>query len=267
MIIGVKYCGGCNPIYNRGRQVELLKHEFPEHEFRTPSQGKTCDIWLSVCGCPRACADVSGLIADKRLFILNSEKSFTGVRSFLKEERDRGTSEIPESPGLPCRKKLRIGQEASYTKCFFKDDVIQFAALTGDKSRLHTSTDFAADTPYKKPVVHGVLSASLISTVMGTELPGEGTVFIEEQVRFLKPVFYGDTITAKVRLLSCRESSTQYIGTLGGVCVNQNGETVAAAKCRQLMTKNLFEIENPKDTASMEEAESFWGSESEGTKQ
>lgn len=266
MIIGVKYCGGCNPIYNRGRQVELLKQEFPEHEFRTPSQGKTCDIWLAVCGCPRACADVSELVAEKRLFVLSSEKSFAGVRSFLKEEKSQVPSETSKKPGLAYRKKLRIGQEASYTKCFFKDDVMQFASLTGDRSRLHTSTDFAADTPYGKPVIHGVLAASLISTVMGTKLPGEGTIFIEEQVRFLKPVFYGDTVTAKVRLLSCRESSAQYIATLGGVCVNQNEETVAAAKCRQLMTKQLFEIENPKDMSSMEEVESFWGSESEETK-
>ena len=50
MVIGVKYCGGCNSVYDRGRQVNRLKEQFPEHEFCTASQTKVCDVWLAVCG-------------------------------------------------------------------------------------------------------------------------------------------------------------------------------------------------------------------------
>lgn len=252
MIIGVKYCGGCNSVYNRGRQVNLLKEQFPEHEFRNASGGNMCEVWLVVCGCMRACASTEGLAATRRLFVLPTERSFAEVRDFLEAEREKNAEELR-------RKKLRIGQEESMKKTFFKDDVDKFAALTGDYSRLHTDADFAKQSVYGRPVVHGVLAASLISSVMGMKLPGEGTVLVEEQVRFLKPVFYGDTVTAKVRLLSCREGKKQYVATLAGVCFNQNGELTAAAKCRQLLTKELFEIENPEETAKMPEAEEFWG--------
>ena len=74
----------------------------------------------------------------------------------------------------------------------------RFAALTGDYSRLHTDAEFAKKTPYGKPVVHGVLAASLISTVMGMKLPGEGTVFIEEQVRFLCSSLSADRVRQQI---------------------------------------------------------------------
>lgn len=277
MIIGVKYCGGCNSVYNRGRQVNLLKEQFPEHEFRAASEGNVCDVWLVVCGCMRACASTAGLTASRRLFVLPTERSFVEIREFLEAEREKasGNGSKEESSAVAKsqqqkdgsedgeeitdgRKKLRIGQEESMKKTFFKDDVDKFAALTGDYSRLHTDARFAKQSIYGRPVVHGVLAASLISSVMGMKLPGEGTVLVEEQVRFLKPVFYGDTVTARVRLLSCREGKRQYVASLAGVCTNQNGEMVAAARCRQLLSKELFEIENPEETAKMPEAEDFW---------
>lgn len=261
MTIGVKYCGGCNSGYNRSRQVELLKQQFPEHEFRKPADGNVNDIWLIVCGCPRTCVATDGLIARKKLFVLGSPRSFYDVRAFLEAERkqaealqangtqaadDSETAAAVQDRNLSGRKVIRIGQEAEYTKTFTREDVEKFAALTGDSSRLHTDAAFAARSIYGKPVVHGVLAASLISTVMGMELPGDGTIFVGEEVRFLKPVFYGDTLTAKVQLIACREMGDQYIGTFSGSCVNQNGETVITAECRQLMTKELFFIENDK---------------------
>lgn len=265
MVIGVKYCGGCNSVYNRGRQVNLLKEQFPEHEFRTASDGNVCDIWLVVCGCMRACASAEGLTAVKRLFILPTERSFSEVKAFLESERGKegsctedrnvGKTDVAKMQ----QKKLRIGQEAEITKTFFKDDADKFAALTADYSRLHTDAEFAKRSVYGRPVIHGILAASLISSVMGMKLPGEGTILAEEQVRFLKPVFYGDTVTAKVRLASCREGSRQYIASLDGVCVNQKGEIVAAARCRQLMSKELFEIENPGDTNRIPEVREIWG--------
>lgn len=250
MVIGVKYCGGCNSVYDRGRQVNRLKEQFPEHEFCTASQTKACDVWLAVCGCMRGCVSTGDLEAKKRLFILKTEKSFAEVRAYLEEERKKGAGERQVSADAKLQqKKLRIGQEAEFTKTFFRDDVEKFAVLTGDHSRLHTDMEFAGGSIFGRPVVHGVLAASLISTVMGMLLPGEGTVFMEEQVRFCRPVFYGDTITARVRFVSCREGKRQYVGTFSGVCTNQRGETVVSAVCRQLMMKTLFAVENPQDEA------------------
>ena len=266
MVIGVKYCGGCNSVYNRGRQVNLLKEKFPDCEFRTAADGNICDIWLVVCGCLRACASTSGLVARRKLFLLNGERSFKEVHDYLssclaeEKETDEKETDSPDrtrvakmqQPNRGSEKKiLRVGQEAKFTKTLFKDDVDKFAALTGDYSRLHTDMEFARKSIYGRPVVHGVLAASLISTVMGMELPGEGTVFVEEDVRFLKPVFYGDTVTAKVRMVSCREGENGYVATFSGICANQNGEIVVSARCRQLMTKELFEVVNPEETADV----------------
>lgn len=247
MKIGVKYCGGCNSIYNRVAKVEAIKNQFPQHSFLNASREGSCDVCLLVCGCARACVSDDGITA-KQIFRLSSEKSFAEVQEYLigtQEEFDKEPNEQSLTGSeAKAKKKLRIGQEATYTKTFYKEDVEQFAALTGDRNRLHTDSEFAANTPLGRPVVHGVLAASLISTVMGTKLPGEGTVLIDEHLRFLKPVAWGDTITAVVRLLSCRESSTTYIAVLSGSCYNQQGEQVIAATCRQLLAKDLFTIEN-----------------------
>lgn len=253
MLIGVKYCGGCNPVYNRGRQVKRLQEQFPEHDFQfAAGDMKDCEIGLVVCGCVRACASVDGLAPRKKLFLLPTERSFSEVKMYLEQDRETkkktdAAGNGREDPGAEekrdQRKHLRIGDTAEITKAFFKDDVDRFATLTGDYSRLHTDAEFAKKTPYGKPVVHGVLAASLISTVMGMKLPGEGTVFIEEQVRFLKPVFYGDMITAKVTFTSCKERADGYIGTFSGICENQDHETVVWAECRQLMSKELFSVE------------------------
>lgn len=250
MKIGVKYCGGCNTTYNRSRQVERLKQQFPEHEFTAAVKDAEYDICLVVCGCNRACASADGLKTVDQIFILPAERSFAAVREYLEERRTREPGQMTEvcnenKTGISAgRKVLKTGQEAELTRTFFRDDAVKFASLTGDFNRLHLDPVFAEKTPYGRPVIHGVLAASLISSVMGTELPGEGTILVEEQTRFLKPVFYGDTITAKVRLVSFRELEGQYMGTFEGTCLNQNGETVIWASCRQLMDKQLFEIVN-----------------------
>ena len=248
MRIGIKYCGGCNPVYNRGRQVKRLQEQYPEHEFDfAAGDMKECEIGLVVCGCVRACASVDGLTPKKKLFLLPTERSFSEVKTYLEQDREAkknaevcGRKDEVLEEETDSRIHVHIGDTAEVTKTFFKDDVDRFAALTGDYSRLHTDAEFAKKTPYGKPVVHGVLAASLISTVMGTKLPGEGTVFIEEQVRFLKPVFYGDMITAKVTFTACKEREDGYIGTFSGVCENQDHETVVWAECRQFMSKELF---------------------------
>ena len=202
---------------------------------------RTCCLRLR----PGLC--VSGWACTKEKTVSSPERSFSEVKTYLEQDREAkknaevcGRKDAVPEEETDSRIHVHIGDTAEVTKTFFKDDVDRFAALTGDYRRLHTDAEFAKKTPYGKPVVHGVLAASLISTVMGTKLPGEGTVFVEEQVRFLKPVFYGDMITAKVTFTACKEREDGYIGTFSGVCENQDHETVVWAECRQFMSKELF---------------------------
>ena len=128
-------------------------------------------------------------MAKKRMFILPTERSFEEVRTYLRAKRGAAKKggrdeamgeEASSADGKNGRKTvLRVGQSAQMEKTFFKDDIDKFAALTGDFSRLHTDAAFAEKSDFGRPVVHGMLTASLISSVMGMQLPGEGTVFTE----------------------------------------------------------------------------------------
>ena len=91
MLIGVKYCGGCNPVYNRGRQVKRLQEQFPEHDFQfAAGDMKDCEIGLVVCGCVRACASVDGLAPRRKLFLLPTERSFSEVKMYQSTRRRIG---------------------------------------------------------------------------------------------------------------------------------------------------------------------------------
>lgn len=83
MVIGIKYCGGCNPRYDRVAQVEQLKARFPQHTYVSAAAASDCDVWLVVCGCTAACADRSALRAEKQLFLLWSPEGFAEAERWL----------------------------------------------------------------------------------------------------------------------------------------------------------------------------------------
>ena len=140
------------------------------------------------------------------------------------------------------KRLLRVGDSAQLTKKFTEEDIEQFAALTMDDNGIHTSEELSAKGIFRRPVVHGVFAGSLISSVMGTKLPGSGTILQEMNCRYTNPVYPGDTVTAKVVLTGIEEQARYYTATLKGTCVNQDGITVAEADCRQLMLKRFFEV-------------------------
>lgn len=137
---------------------------------------------------------------------------------------------------------IHIGDKASLIKRFTDEDIAAFARVSLDDQGLHTDPEFSRRGLFRRPVVHGVLVGSLISSVMGTKLPGEGTVLQSEDIRFLQPVYPGDTVTAEVTLTEIEEHPRYYIATLDGVCTNQDGIEVVRAVCRQLMLKRFFEV-------------------------
>lgn len=88
------------------------------------------------------------------------------------------------------------GQHASLRRTFTDEDVRRFIAITGDTNPLHTDDEFAAGTRFGRRILHGMLTASLFSTIMGTMLPGTGAIYRSQTIRFLLPVYVGDTVTA-----------------------------------------------------------------------
>lgn len=95
---------------------------------------------------------------------------------------------------------LSMGMSASYAKTITEADVILFAGITGDDNPIHINEEFAAETLFKGRIAHGILSAGLISTVLGTRLPGPGCVYVSQTMKFKAPVRIGDTVTATVTI-------------------------------------------------------------------
>lgn len=93
---------------------------------------------------------------------------------------------------------LKIGQQAILAKTVTESDIILFASVTGDNNPVHISNDFAKKTIFRKKVAHGFLTASLISTVIGTKLPGPGSIYVKQTINFCAPVFSGDDVLIKV---------------------------------------------------------------------
>ncbi len=93
---------------------------------------------------------------------------------------------------------LEVGMSAVYGKTLTDADVLMFTGVSGDTNPLHLNREFAQRTPFKEPIVHGMLTASLISTLIGTRLPGPGCIYMDQSLKFTVPVRVGDTVTARV---------------------------------------------------------------------
>ena len=92
--------------------------------------------------------------------------------------------------------ELEFGQSASFSKTITETDVTLFAGISGDLNPAHMNETFAQDTIFKGRIAHGMLCGSLISTVLGMYLPGPGSVYLKQELKFLAPVRFGDTLTA-----------------------------------------------------------------------
>lgn len=116
---------------------------------------------------------------------------------------------------------IKIGDEASFSKTMTEFDVYSFAGITGDFNSVHTNKEIAEKSRFGRQICHGMLVASFISTILGMYLPGPGTIYLGQSIQFLKPVFIGDTITAKVKVINIQEK----IVSLETTVINQD-ETV-----------------------------------------
>jgi 3-hydroxybutyryl-CoA dehydratase len=119
---------------------------------------------------------------------------------------------------------LKIGDKASRTHTITDAMIRAFADASGDTNPVHLDDDYAAGTRFGRRIAHGMLTTSIISAILGNDLPGEGTIYLSQSVKFKAPVFVGDTITAAVELSAYREDKR--IATFITTATNQDGTLV-----------------------------------------
>lgn len=120
--------------------------------------------------------------------------------------------------------KIKIGDTASITKVFTQSDVEQFASLSEDRNPVHLDKEFAKNSIFKQRIVHGMLSASLFSGLLGEQLPGKGTIYLGQNLKFTAPVPIGEEITAFVEVINLREDKP--IATLRTYCKDSKNNIV-----------------------------------------
>ncbi len=131
--------------------------------------------------------------------------------------------------------EMKVGDSASFTKTVSEHDVYTYAGVSGDFNPAHVNEVDAQKGMFGKRIAHGMLSAGFISTVLGTQLPGPGTIYMGQELRFTKPVFFGDTITATVTVAELIPEKNRAI--LDTVCTNQNGDVVIKGKATVMPPK------------------------------
>lgn len=128
--------------------------------------------------------------------------------------------------------KFKVGDSASYSQTIGEAQIAQFVGAVGDTNPLHVDAEFARKSRFGQRVAQGILVAGLISTAIGTRLPGVGAVYLGQNLRFVKPTFIGDTITATITVTAIRPDKP--ILTLETVCTNQRGEQVITGEATVL---------------------------------
>lgn len=120
--------------------------------------------------------------------------------------------------------QLKIGQRASFSKTVSETDVYLFAGITGDFNPAHINQAYAEKTAFKTRIAHGMLCAGFISTVLGCQMPGPGTIYVSQDLNFMAPVAIGDTVTATAEVVEIMTEKKRV--RIKTVCTNQNGKKV-----------------------------------------
>jgi len=120
--------------------------------------------------------------------------------------------------------ELRVGDSAQISKTITEGDIELFARVTGDFNPVHLDQAYAEKTMFKGRIAHGLLSVGLLSSILGNILPGYGTIYLSQEVKFLAPVRIGDTITARVEVIELIPEKNK--AKFRTTCINQDGKMV-----------------------------------------
>lgn len=129
---------------------------------------------------------------------------------------------------------VEVGQCATKKNIITEKDIELFAQASGDFNPLHLDEQFAEKTIFKKRIAHGMLSASYISAILGTVLPGNGSIYLGQTLNFLKPVYIGDEITTIVTVTEVKNKKV----ILETKCVNQKEEVVTIGEAKIMLPKD-----------------------------
>ncbi len=134
---------------------------------------------------------------------------------------------------------LEIGQKARYAKTVGERDVQLFAAVSGDRNPVHLDASYAAGTLFKERIAHGMFSGALISTAIACELPGPGTIYLGQSLRFTRPVKLGDTLSVELEILEKLPKNRVRIATR---VINQDGKTVVDGEAEVMAPSEALDI-------------------------
>ena len=119
----------------------------------------------------------------------------------------------------------QVGKKDIFSKTISETDVYLFAGISGDFNPVHVNRISAQGSMFGKQIAHGFLVGSFLSNVVGTKMPGPGTIYIEQNMKFLNPVYIGDTVTASVEIEEILNESKNILKLITQV-INQNGDVV-----------------------------------------
>jgi 3-hydroxybutyryl-CoA dehydratase len=130
-----------------------------------------------------------------------------------------------------------IGSKATLSRTITEDDILLFARVSGDHNPIHLDAEYAERSLFGKRIAHGFLIGSLISAVLGNDLPGPGSIYLGQTLKFLAPIHIGDTVTVTVKVVALREDKR--IVTLHTECTNQHGIAVLSGEATVKYTREL----------------------------
>ena len=139
--------------------------------------------------------------------------------------------------------EIAIGQTATYTREVAERDIQLFAKVSGDVNPVHLDEDFAAGTPFKGRIAHGMLTGAFISAALAMKLPGPGTIYLKQDLRFRLPVRIGDTVTVTLEVTG-KQDRRQTV-TLDCRAANQDGKVVASGTAEVMAPADKLHIEPP----------------------
>ena len=154
----------------------------------------------------------------------------------------RGAKSMPELSNYTYE-DVTIGQTATYSKLIEEQDIVLFAAVSGDVNPVHLDATFAANTPFKERIAHGMLTGAVISAALAMELPGPGTVFVGQTLRFRLPVKIGDTVTVRLEVTDKKDRSK--LVTLDCKAYNQDDKLVATGSAEVIAPSEKLTLQRP----------------------
>jgi acyl dehydratase len=139
--------------------------------------------------------------------------------------------------------EITIGQTARYSKTVDERDIQLFAAVSGDVNPVHLDAEFAAGTRFGERIAHGMLTGALISAALAMELPGPGTIYLGQSLRFRQPVHIGDTVTVELEVTA--KTARRKTVTVACRAVNQAGKLVASGEAEVMAPEQKLVLPRP----------------------